>query len=108
MVSQAPKRNTKLVCGNLARRATDFVSDQEAEAVTLYRAKVIGYVLIQCQGAVILIATTGIVEWRLPSVPSNSAKFAPARLVYSNYKTTYQPALFLLRIERKQICDLLL
>lgn len=110
MVSQVPRHNNNLVRVNLARRATAFVSDQEAEAeaVTLYHAKVIGPVPIQGQEVASLVATTGIAERRLPLVPSNSAKFASARLVYSNYKITHQRALFLLRIERKQIGDLLL
>ena len=98
----------KLVCVNLAKRAMAFVSDQEAEAATLYHAKVIGSVPIQGQGVASLVGTTGIAKRRLPLVPSNSAKFASARPVYSNYKITHQRALFLLRIEPKQIGDLLL
>lgn len=108
MVSQVTKHNNKLVCGNLARRTTAFVFDQEEEAVTFYLAKLNGSVPIQGQGVASLVATTGIAERCLPLVPSNSARFASTHLVYSDYKITHQRALFLLRIERKQIGDLLL
>ena len=69
---------------------------------------VIGPVPVQDQGGATLASTTGIAERRLPLLPANSAKFASTRLVYSNHKITHQRALFLLRIERKQIGDLLL
>ena len=74
----------------------------------LSHAKVIGPVPVQGQGVATLASTTGIAKRRLPLLPSNSAKFATARLVYSNHKITHQRALFLLRIERKQIGNLLL
>jgi hypothetical protein len=82
-----------------------FVSDQEAEAAMLYCVKVMGSVLVQDQ----VVAVAGIVERRLLSLPLNSVKFASARLIYSNHcKITHRCGLFLLRIKRKQIGDLLL
>jgi hypothetical protein len=85
--------------------ATAFVSDQEAEAAMLYCVKVMGSVLVQDQ----VVAAAGIVERRLLSLPLNSVKFASARLIYSNHcKITHRCGLFLLRIKRKQIGDLLL
>ena len=70
-----------------------------------YRAKVMGSVPVQDQE----VATAGIAGRRLLLLPTNSAKFASVRFVYSNHnKMTHRRGLFLLRIKRKQIGDLLL
>ncbi len=109
MISQVKRLNNRVGLRNPCKETvTAFVSDQVVEAVVIYRAKMIGSVPVQDQGVATLAATAEIAERRLPSLPSNSAKFASARLVYSNHKITHRRGLFLLRIKRKQIGDLLL